>query len=67
VVFLNKNTSVGTSHQKAKSLQKNYEHFESVAQVCAALKLTQIFLTVCMYTYSLLMLFVFIVNFPRLK
>jgi len=33
MVFLNKNTAVGKSLPKAKTLQKNYEHFESVAQV----------------------------------
>lgn len=33
MVFLNKNTAIGKSLSKAKTLQKNYEHFESVAQV----------------------------------
>jgi len=32
-VFLNKNTAIGKSLQKAKALQKNFEHFEMVAQV----------------------------------
>jgi len=32
-VFLNKNTAVGKSLPKAKALQKNFEHFEMVAQV----------------------------------
>ncbi|KAL5006006.1 hypothetical protein ScPMuIL_017164 [Solemya velum] len=31
-VFLQKNTSVGRSLQRAKALQKSHEHFESVAQ-----------------------------------
>ncbi len=31
--FLEKNTAVGKSLQKAKALQKNQEHFESVASV----------------------------------
>ena len=33
IVFLNKNTAVGKSLQKARALHKNYEHFETVAQV----------------------------------
>ena len=32
-IFLNKNTAIGKSFQKAKALQKNFEHFEMVAQV----------------------------------
>jgi len=32
-IFLNKNTAIGKSLQKAKALQKNFEHFEMVAQV----------------------------------
>jgi len=35
-VFLNKNTAIGKSLQKAKALQKNFEHFEMVAQVLYA-------------------------------
>lgn len=33
VVFLNKNTAVGKSLEKAKALHKNFKHFEQVAQV----------------------------------
>ena len=31
--FLHKNTSIGKSLQRAKSLQRSHEHFEIVAQV----------------------------------
>ena len=34
-VFLNKNTAIGKSLQRTKTLQKSHEHFESVAQVSA--------------------------------
>jgi len=33
VVFLNKNTAVGKTLEKAKAFQKNFKHFELVAQV----------------------------------
>ena len=33
VIFLNKNTAVGKSLEKSKALQKNFKHFEQVAQV----------------------------------
>lgn len=36
-IFLQKNTSVGRSLNRAKTLQKSHEHFEAVAQVSAAL------------------------------
>lgn len=32
VVFLNKNTAMGKSLEKSKALQKNFKHFEQVAQ-----------------------------------
>ena len=32
-IFLQKNTSVGRSLNRAKTLQKSHEHFEAVAQV----------------------------------
>ena len=32
-IFLSKNTTIGKSASKAKALQKNHEHFASVAQV----------------------------------
>ena len=35
VVFLNKNTAIGKSLEKAKAFQKNFKHFELVAQVGA--------------------------------
>ena len=37
VVFLNKNTAVGKSFEKSKALQKNFRHFEQVAQVSATI------------------------------
>jgi len=31
--FIEKNTAIGKSLQRAKALKKSHEHFESVAQV----------------------------------